>query len=108
MRRTEKLAISRVVKAQVANRDSWGGWPCCVLCGLPSPADDPLAFSNAHYIPRSHGGLGTEENILTLCPACHRKFDQSGSRDAIRKLLRRYLQEQYETWNEEDLIYRKD
>lgn len=108
MRRTEKLAISRVVKAQVANRDSWGGWPCCIVCGRPAPTEDPLAFSCCHYIARSQGGLGIEENIMTLCPECHRRFDQSGSRDAIRKLLRRYLREHYENWNEEDLIYRKD
>jgi 5-methylcytosine-specific restriction endonuclease McrA len=107
-KRTKALAIPPLVKMAVAKRDSIDGHPCCVLCGLPAPADNPTAFSCCHYIARSQGGVGVEENILTLCPTCHRKYDQSATRAALRPVLRRYLKEHYEHWREEDLTYRKE
>lgn len=102
--RTKALSIPTAVKAAVADRDSHGGWPCCILCGRPAP--ERLAWSNAHYISRGQGGLGVEENILTLCPDCHRAYD-TGKRQALRPILRAYLQDNYPGWDEENLIYRK-
>ena len=84
------------------------GHPCCVLCGHPAPTDNPLAFSNAHYIARSQGGLGIEKNIVTLCPICHRKYDQSEGRSATRAILRKYLIVKYIDWTEEELVYKKE
>ena len=107
MNRTKALDITRTVKRQVARRDSVDGRPCCILCGQTAPTSNPLAFSNAHYISRSQGGLGVERNILTLCPSCHRSYDGLG-RQALRPVLRRYLLEHYDDWNEEDLIYKKE
>ena len=75
MDRTEALGITRTVKRMVARRDSVDGWPCCILCGRTAPSSNQLAFSCAHYISRAQGGLGIVENILTLCPACHRDYD---------------------------------
>ena len=96
-RRTKALDISRKVKEAVWERD--GGH--CVLCGNPNAAP------NAHYIPRSQGGLGIEENVVTLCPACHDTYDNSASRWAIRDELREYLQGKYPRWDETKLTYRK-
>ena len=107
-RRTDALAIHCEVKAKVAERDSCDGWPCCRWCGKPAPTNKPLDYSCAHYIARAQGGLGIEENILTLCPACHSRFDNSASRAEMRPILRRYLREHYEEWSEEKLIYRRD
>lgn len=106
--RTEALAIAKAVKKKAAERDSCDCWPCCVLCGEPAPTANPLAYSNAHYIPRSQGGLGIEENIVTLCPKCHRLYDQSDARKVLRPVLRRYLREQYEGWDEKKLVYQKE
>lgn len=106
MKRTDALAIPRKVKEAVAERDSVDGWPCCVLCGRTAPTDNRLAFSNAHYIARSQGGLGIEQNILTLCSICHREYDTI-KRKEYRPLFRRYLREHYENWNEKDLTYEK-
>jgi len=107
VKRTDAVAIPREVKAAVAERDSCDGYPCCVLCGRPAPTSDRLAYSNAHYISRAQGGLGIEENIVTLCPICHREYDQSEERRALRLILRRYLREHYEEWDEARLVYRK-
>ena len=100
-RRTKALQIPRHVKETVAERDSFDGWPCCIRCGSPEGSPE------AHYIPRSRGGLGIEENIVTLCRKCHGEFDQSDRREEIKGQLRQYLQEHYPDWDESKLIYRR-
>lgn len=104
---TRARAIPKPVKLRVAERDSIDGWPRCVFCGRPSP-DGGIEWSNAHYIARSQEGLGTkEENVLTLCQDCHRRYDQSTDRSEMRGYFREYLMDHYPGWNEEDLYYRK-
>lgn len=102
---TKARDFSRKAKEQISERDSIDGWPCCVFCGLAAPA--PLAWSNAHFISRAQGGLGIPENGLTLCPECHRQYDQTTARPEMRSYFREYLQEHYPGWNEEKLYYRK-
>ena len=89
--------ISKVVKAKVFQRDNGR----CIICGKP-------AAPEAHVVPRSQGGLGVEENIVTLCRDCHRRYDQSAEREAFGKAIREYLVSIYPGWNEENLIYRKE
>lgn len=106
--RTKSLGITIAVKEAVAERDSFDGHPCCLLCGAPAPVNNRLAFSNAHYISRAQGGLGVEENIVTLCPDCHiHRYDQGTEREQIRAFLRNYLKEHYPEWDEEKLAYKK-
>ena len=59
-KRAQACDIPIVVRDAVYSRDN----KCCIICGSPN------AKANAHYIPRSHGGLGIEQNIVTLCLAC--------------------------------------
>ena len=92
-------------KLAISLRDSIDGWPCCVFCGAPAPFQ--IAWSNAHYISRAQGGMGIEQNGLTLCPACHRRYDQSTERKKMRAFFREYLIGVYPEWNEDNLIYRK-
>lgn len=99
-------SFSIPVKRRIAERDSIDGWPCCVFCGAAAPEE--LVWSNAHYISRAQGGLGIEENGLTLCPICHRKYDQTTARIEMRGYFREYLQQYYEGWSEENLYYRKE
>ena len=105
MKRTGELAITKAVKAAVAERDSIDGRPCCIWCGRPSPA--LLAYSNAHFISRAQGGLGVEENILTLCQDCHRIYDQTPERSNMTPIFRKYLRERYPEWDENKLIFKK-
>lgn len=103
--RTKALAIPPKVKRAVALRDAVEGYPCCILCGQPAPTDNQTAYSCCHFIPRSQGGLGIEENILTLCPKCHAEFDQGRNREGLKAILRSYLKERYSDWSEDKLIY---
>lgn len=105
---TRARDFSQKVKKRIAKRDSFDGWPCCVNCGQPAPSENPLAFSNAHFIGRAQGGLGIEENGLTLCPDCHRRYDQTTDREELRSYFREYLMDHYLDWDESRLIYRKE
>ena len=94
-RRTKALQIPLEVKAKVFERDMY-----CVYCGRPGTP-------NAHYISRAQGGLGIEENILTLCNECHRRYDQTEHRAKMREYFKEYLQSKYPDWDEEKLYYKK-
>lgn len=94
-KRAKATDISKAVKLAVAARDNG----CCILCGIPAP-------SNAHYRPRSRGGLGVEENIVTLCLEHHREFD-GVKHGEYKPIIRGYLKECYPGWDEKNLIYRK-
>ncbi len=97
-KRTKALAISKAVKDTVWARDGQQ----CIICGSHK------AEPNAHYISRAHGGLGVEENIVTLCANCHRRYDQTSMRVPLRRVISNYLQTCYPNWREENLIYRKE
>lgn len=96
-KRTRALDISKKVKDTVWERDGQR----CILCG------DPQAMPNAHYIGRSQGGLGIEQNVVTLCRQCHNDYDNSPLRPLLREEIRDYLRGQYPGWNEANLTYRK-
>jgi 5-methylcytosine-specific restriction endonuclease McrA len=97
-KQTRKTNIPLAVKKAVWERDRGR----CIICG--STAAAPVA----HVIPRSHGGLGVEENIVTLCARCHRDYDQTDKRDLYRVAIEDYLLTCYPDWKEKILTYRKD
>lgn len=96
-RQTRHTNIPPEVKRRVWERDN----ERCIICGaMPANPD-------AHYIGRAQGGLGVEQNIVTLCRRCHSLYDQSAIRPAFRRKIREYLVERYESWDESELVYRK-
>lgn len=98
-RRTKALDISQRVKKRVWERDEY----CCIICG------NPHAMPNSHYIRRSQGGLGIEENVATMCINCHNEYDNGSGKyyEAIKESFRDYLMSIYPDWDEEKLVYRK-
>lgn len=104
-KRAKACDISQAVKRRVWERDKGR----CVICG------GRVAMPNAHFIPRSQGGLGIEQNIVTLCTElsenqCHRRFDfgSAEERAAMGAAIEDYLRSQYgPSWNKKDLVYRK-
>ena len=96
-KRTKATSISKETAQAVWLRDAGG----CVLCGRQgSPT--------AHFIARSQGGLGIEQNIVTLCDRCHHRYDQTTERAEIKEILRSYLKSKYADWNESKLVYKND
>ena len=96
-KRAKACDISKRVKDIVWERDGHR----CIICGSYQ------AMPNSHYIRRSQGGLGIEENIVTMCQRCHRMYDQGPERKLIATYTERYLRRNYPDWNPEKLIYKK-
>lgn len=98
-RRAKALHPSESVKSRVERRDDG----LCVWCKRPG-------IPEAHYIGRWEGGLGIEENMLTLCRECHDKYDHGTreERQRMRNWFRAYLSACYPGWNESKLYYRRD
>lgn len=97
--RTQKTSISTEVKKKVHERDNG----CCVLCGRWLPWNN----SNAHIVPRSSGGLGIEENIVTLCQECHYMYDFGLERKMLYDYLVEYQKKTYTNWDRSNMIFKK-
>lgn len=95
-KRTKACEISKKTKLIVYERD--GG--CCIFCGK-------IGLPEAHVIPRSHGGLGCPENIITVCRSCHDKLDNSTERKKMLFFAIKYLKRFYPEWKKEDFIFDK-
>lgn len=96
-RRAKALDIRQKVKKTVWERDG----KCCILCG------NPEAMPNAHIVPRSHGGLGIEQNVVTLCRTCHTRMDQTTDRPMLLEQVTDYIKAVYPGWTPESVTYKK-
>ena len=101
-KRTKAVDISLDVRKKVYERSGGICETCYVWC-------DDIGFSNSHYIKRSSGGLGIEQNILHQCYVCHYKMDfgNKQEREHIMKLERLVLEKHYGQFDDEDLKYKK-
>ena len=97
--RTKATSINPKVKKDVHRRDE----ERCILCNLHVNE----FFASAHYIPRSKGGLGIKENIVTLCIDCHDEYDKTTRRPIIKEQIKKYLNKHYPEFTDEQRIYRK-
>lgn len=98
-KRAKAVNIPQSVKKIVNERDNG----ICIFCGN-------RGLPEVHYIRRSKGGKGIEQNIVTLCRICHSNFDNPNDKELSEKIGQRieeHLESKYENWNKEDLIYKK-
>lgn len=95
-KRTKAVAISPEVRKKVEERDGF----CCIFCGKPGRGE-------AHFINRSQGGLGVEENILTVCRYCHSQMDNGQATKLYRTKAEEYLKSKYPDWDKSKLVYDK-
>ena len=99
-KQTKYTEISRKVKEAVWERDNHE----CIFCGK----EVSVFYANAHFIPRSAGGLGIEENIFTACENCHREQDNGQDSKEYDEDAENHLKSIYgENWHKKNLIYRK-
>lgn len=98
--RTKATAIQKNVKEAVWYRDRFR----CIFCHTPVP----MFNANAHFIPRSRGGKGIEENMFTACDFCHREQDNGLNTEYYNEIAEKHLKSIYgSTWKKENLIYEK-
>ena len=104
-RKSKATDIPMSVKKRVWERDNG----CCVICG-----NNYNVMPNAHYIPRSKGGLGIEQNIFTACTRltdndCHYKFDNGTKeeKEKLKKIVSDHFKSIYPNWSEDKLYYNK-
>ena len=96
-KRAKACDITPKVKDRVWERDGRR----CVICQSPN------AMPNSHIIRRSQGGLGIEENIVTMCGRCHSMYDQYIDRENMEAYIENYLRSHYPNWDREKLVYKK-
>lgn len=99
MKMKDETAIPREVREAVLQRDSYDDCPCCIYCGRPK------YVQVHHYIERSRGGKGIEQNLVCLCAECHTKIHKGDY--LIEEYVRSYLEEIYAGWDEKSLVARK-
>lgn len=102
-KRTKATDISMAVKKKVFERDKGK----CVICG-----NSYNVMPNSHYIKRSHGGLGIEENIFTACTnftenKCHKRWDNYKCTKEEIDRVKKHFKSNYPNWDENNLIYKK-
>ena len=95
-KRTRACQISQKTKRIVYERDGQR----CIFCGAPG-------LPEAHVVPRSHGGLGIEQNIVTACRQCHDKLDNSVHRQQMLQEAAEHLKRFYKDWDKESLVFEK-
>lgn len=110
-RQTKSTSIPTSVKAAVALRDSVHGPATCIICGAPGGP-------HCHIVRRSQGGMGVEQNIVTLCGPCHYALDEGlylnrlkplnlNSQQDVRDYVISYIKGFYPDWTEESVKYKK-
>lgn len=95
-KRTRATSISPEVKVIVYARDEG----LCIFCKRPGNPE-------AHVISRAQGGLGIEENIITVCRECHEAMDAGKYRREFVEAAKRYLAKFYGEKDKKDLVFRK-
>ena len=98
-KRAKACDIPIAVKKKVLVRDK--GF--CVVCGQPG-------IPNSHYIKRSQGGLGIEQNVVCMCVKCHNAYDNGKDEKKVKMIhdkVKKYLKRQYKDWKEDNLYYKK-
>ena len=95
-KRTKATSIPYKVKQAVYERDNG----MCIFCGHSG-------LPEAHCISRSRGGLGIEQNIVTVCRDCHRRMDSTTDRAEYLSRAKAYLDMLYPGFADNDRIYKK-
>ena len=99
-KRSKACSIPPAVKRAVWERDGH----CSILSGKYVPID----CACCHFVSRARGGLGIEQNIVTLTADEHSEFDNGRTTKILRERIRAYLISKYPDWDEANLRYTKE
>lgn len=108
-RRARKAEFNQKARKAIEQRDNG-----CIFCGMHYRMEKALpmdlsVFSIMHFVPRSAGGLGIEENGAVGCQYHHDMLDNGngGHRKEMLELFEEYLRQFYSDWNKTELVYDK-
>ena len=111
-KRTKALQYTKETAEKVAERQNYECLFC--KCGYHTERKNLSnlefnVYDIAHFINRSQGGLGIEENLVLLCRFHHHHLDNSnkGLRTEMLLIMEEYLKQCYVGWNKDNLVYRK-
>lgn len=87
----------------------------CIFCDMGYEMEGPGAEYGRsirdimHFIPRSRGGRGIEENLAVGCRYHHQMLDngKEGRRKEMLELFESHLRIFYREWDKDGLVYRK-
>lgn len=106
---TRLLRFSQKTAVKIVERDK-----CCFFCkmGYHIPQGYPLetqVMDIMHVVPRSHLGLGVEQNGVLGCRYHHTLLDNGnkGLHEEMEGMLHDYMKELYPGWTPETVRYRK-
>lgn len=107
---TRKLQFSTITKKKILYRDRGE----CIYCSreyhMESPSPLPYEIKDImHYVNKSAGGLGIEENGAVGCRYHHMLLDNGnkGLREEMLEIFKKHLMAHYPEWDESRLKYRK-
>jgi|SRR3990172_1566554 len=111
-RKNEKAAQGMVKRKRAVSsyqRDPQiGGWlqslyqNKCQICGntFIIPSTKKYYSEHHHIVPVSSGGKNTKENIIVVCPTCHKKFDRGFLKADLENKKIFYFSEEENTFKE--------
>lgn len=82
---------------------------CTLYYNMPEEINDCLVFDIMHFIPKSQGGLGIEQNGVLGCRYHHHLLDNGnkGLRSEMLRIMEENLRSTYEDWGKENLVFNK-
>ena len=108
-RMTRKLEFPPEVRRRIKERDR-----DCFFCRRYyhmeyALAGDLVTKDIMHIVPRSHLGLGVEQNGVLGCRYHHTLLDNGnkGLHREMEDMLKEYMREQYPGWTPESVTYHK-
>ena len=108
-KRTKKLQFDKETKEKIAERDRQ-----CIFCRMGYHTEgaiglDCMIYDIMHYIPKSQGGLGIEQNGVLGCRYHHMMLDNGsrGLRPEMLQIMKDHLTRMYPYWDESSLYFRK-
>lgn len=109
-KRTETVQFSQKTKEKIYYRDNMQ----CIFCSMgycnECKSGMLLQIKDImHFIPKSQGGKGIEQNGAVGCRYHHDLMDNGdkGLREDMLKKFEAYLRSIYPDWNKKNLFYKK-
>ena len=107
--RNKRLQFDTKTKKRIAERDVY-----CLFCNMNYHKERAEQYACSipdimHYINKSAGGLGIEENGVLGCRYHHMLLDNGsrGLRQEMLGIMRKHLKSIYPGWDESKLYYDK-